>query len=90
MGQVGDPFKMTGSTNGESQHPEEPMMSESSAVPSDKTTIQWSQSVNQSDVDDLYAWMEKALAKKVLSKVERYIYFCCCCCSKKKKANEWS
>ena len=63
---------MTVSSNDESQNQEGPMMSEKSALSSDKmTTIQWSQSVKQSDLDNFYAWMEKEMAKKVLEEIER-------------------
>ena len=67
---VRDPFEMAVSTNGESQHPKEPMMSVTSAVPSDKTMMEWSQSVKLSDLDSLYTCMETAM-----DEVERYIYF---------------
>ena len=55
-----NPFNVTVSSNDESQNQEGPMMSEKSALSSDKmATIQWSQSVKQSDLDNLYACLEK-------------------------------
>ena len=75
MSQVRDPFKMTVSTNGELPHPEGPMMSVTSAIPSDKKLMESNKGLKLSDLDSLYTWMERAMAE-----IERYIYFFYCRC----------